>query len=197
MSSFTRTVLRDEGATLLDLLLIVLLVGGTTSMAVPQTTALTDAARVRQAAGFIGARARKARHDAVLHGTNAGLVFDLVGGRWLIRGCRDGNGNGLRRQEIQSGTDPCDDGPFDIAEVFPGVAIDVDPSLRGPGGEPPSADPVRFGSANLASFSPVGTCTSGSLYLRSRNGTQYAIRILGGTGRLRVLKYERRSWREL
>ena len=190
------SVSRDAGVTLIELLLVVVLVGSTTSVAVPQTTGFTDAARARQAAGFIGARARSARQDAVLHGANAGLVFDFVGGRWLVRGCRDGNGNGLRRAEIQSGTDPCEDGPFDIGQLFPGVAIDVDATIRGPAGEPPNADPVRFGNANLVSFSPVGTCTSGSLYLRSRGGTQYAVRILGGSGRLRVLRYERTGWRE-
>lgn len=186
----------DAGATLVDVLLVVVLISGSTTVAVPQTTTLTDAARARQAAAFVGARARQARHDAVLHGANVGLVFDFVAGRWLIRGCRDGNGNGLRRADIQSGVDPCADGPFDIAQLFPGLSIGVDPTIRGPAGEAPNPDPVRFGNANLASFSPVGTCTSGSLYLRSRSGTQYAVRILGGTGRLRVLRYDRTGWRE-
>lgn len=166
-------------------------------MAVPQTAGMTEAARARQAASFIAARARQARQEAILHGANVGLVFDFVAGRWLIRGCRDGTGNGLRRAEIQSGADPCSDGPFDIGQLFPGLSIGVDATIRGPAGEPPNADPVRFGNANLASFSPIGTCTSGSLYLRSRNGSQYAIRILGGSGRLRVLRYDRTGWHEL
>jgi hypothetical protein len=51
------------------------------------------------------------------------------------------------------------------------------------------ADAVRLGASDLLSFSPFGTATSGTVYLRSRGGRQYAVRILGATGRVRVLEY--------
>jgi hypothetical protein len=81
--------------------------------------------------------------------------------------------------------------------MFPGVEIGVDPQLRGPSGEAGSADPVRLGSTDIASFSPLGSCTAGTVFLRSRGGAQYAVRISGIAGRLRVLWYERvAGWRE-
>jgi hypothetical protein len=81
--------------------------------------------------------------------------------------------------------------------MFPGVSFDVDPSLRGPDGEPGSADPVRFGVSDIASFSPEGTGSAGSLYLRSARGQQFAVRVGNITGRTRILKYDIASgtWR--
>ena len=80
--------------------------------------------------------------------------------------------------------------------MFPGVQVAVDPTIRGPGSEPPSPDPVRFGSSNLASFSALGSCTAGTLFLRSPMGAQYAVRLAGATGRTRVLRYApaTRTW---
>ena len=55
----------------------------------------------------------------------------------------------------------------------------------------PQADPVRFGRGDILTFSPLGTASSGTLYLRaSRSGEQYAVRVLGVTGRVRVLRFE-------
>jgi hypothetical protein len=38
------------------------------------------------------------------------------------------------------------------------------------------------------SFTPVGTSTPGSIYLRGADGTQLVVRVVGATGRARVLK---------
>jgi hypothetical protein len=46
------------------------------------------------------------------------------------------------------------------------------------------------------SMSPNGSATSGTLYLHGRRGAQYAVRVLGATGRIRLLKYveAQRRW---
>jgi len=77
--------------------------------------------------------------------------------------------------------------------------VSVDGTIRGPDGDPPSSAPVRFGSSDIASFSPTGSCTAGSLFLRSPKGVQFAVRVAGVTGRLRLLRYDApaRVWREL
>ena len=200
MRRTVRTVCASSaiGVALLDVLVTLAIVSVLLGLSVPATAAVTDASRARHAAGFLSSRFRLARQEAVARGVNVGVVFDLVGGTWSLRVCRDGTGNGLRRADIQSGADPCVEGPHNLGVLFAGLDIAVDASLRGPAGEPPSSDPVRFGSANLVSFSPLGSCTSGSLYLRSRMGDQYAVRVTGVTGRIRVLRYERGpGWLEL
>jgi prepilin-type N-terminal cleavage/methylation domain-containing protein len=165
---------------------------------VPTTAATIDAGRVNAAANAMASRFRLTRLDAVSRGRSTALVFDQVGPRWVFRICADGNGNGIRRSEIQSGTDTCADA-IDLQAMFPGVQIDVDATLRGPSGEPPSPNPVRFGASNIASFSALGSCTAGTLFLRSPKGQQYAVRIAGATGRTRVLRYDSAtvSWLEL
>jgi hypothetical protein len=50
-------------------------------------------------------------------------------------------------------------------------------------------DGVRIGTSRILSMGPDGTATAGTLYLRGRRG-QYAVRVLGATGRTRVLRYE-------
>jgi hypothetical protein len=167
--------------------------------AAPLTSNTLDAGSVREAAGFFGGRMRLARQQALARSANAGLVFDLVNGRWTFRVCVDGNGNGLRRADITRGTDPCLEGPFDVGVLFGGVRVESDASIRGPDGDAGSTDAVRFGSSDMASFSASGTCTAGSLYLRSPKGEQYVIRIAGANARMRVLRYERasRTWTEL
>ena len=168
------------------------------SLAVPVTASVLDAGRARQAATFAAVRFRLARQQAIARLASTGLVFDQIGAHWTISICVDGNGNGLRRADLRSGKDTCPEGPFDVATLFPGVQVAVDGTIRGPDGDPPSSDPVRFGSSNLASFSPTGTCTAGSVFFRSAKGVQYAVRIAGVTGRLRILQYDPAAhiWRE-
>jgi type II secretory pathway pseudopilin PulG len=181
----------DRGATLVELLVAVVLVVVLTAMSVPITRSAVDAGRVRHAAGFVASRFRLARHQAIFGGRSVGVVFDVVAGQWTLRVCHDGNGNGIRRAEIvPGGSDPCVDGPHGMSDMFPTVRVAVDPTLSGPAGEPGSADPVRFGRSDLISFSPDGSCTAGSLYLRSPDGVQYAVRVAGINGRLRVLRYD-------
>jgi type II secretory pathway pseudopilin PulG len=187
----------EIGATMVEVLIVLLVIGTITAISAPLAAGVVDAGRAREAAVFLGTRFRLAHAQAVTLGANVGVVFDQVNGQWQVRVCRDGARNGLRRADIQSGVDPCFDGPYTLPQLFPGVDVNVDPQLRGPAGEAGSADPVRFGSANIASFSPVGSCTAGTVFLRSRGGAQYAVRLSGIAGRLRVLWYERAAgWRE-
>jgi hypothetical protein len=167
--------------------------------AVPATRTTVAEGRARQAAAFAAGRLREARQLAVTRTAAAALVFDRGGSRWVFSVCHDGNANGIRRADIRSGRDACPNAPVDLAAMFPGVRVEADPAIRGPEGDPPSADPVRFGSSNIASCSPSGGCTAGSLYLRSATGARYAVRIAGVTSRLRVLRYDEggRAWREL
>lgn len=187
----------DAGATVLELLIVLLMIVALSAISAPVAASVIDAGRARQAAVFLGTRFRLAHQQAVTLGANVGVVFDQVGGQWQVRVCRDGSRNGLRRADIQSGADPCPDGPHNLTDMFPGVEVGVDPQLRGPSGEPGSPDPVRLGSSNIASFSPIGSSTTGTVFLRSRGGAQYAVRLSGIAGRLRVLWYERvTGWRE-
>ncbi len=186
----------DAGMAYVDLVLALGILAMLAGLVMPATAEVVDASRARQAAGFMASQFRLARLRAVASTRSVGLVFDQIGARWMFRICTDGNGNGLRRSDLTSGHDTCAGDPYDLTDLFPGMAIGVDPRLPGPVGEPGSGDPVRFGTSDILSFSAGGTCTAGTLFLRSAGGTQYAVRISNVTTRTRVMRYEagRRMW---
>jgi type II secretory pathway pseudopilin PulG len=187
----------DNGASFVELLVGFAIISVLATLAVPATAYSIDASRAREGAGFLAARLRMARQHAAFRTAANGLVFDQVNGRWQVRACEDSNGNGLRRAEVASGVDRCSAGPFELSQMFPGVSIATDGSLPGPDGEPGSADPVRFGSSDIASFSPEGSGTAGTVYVRSAKGQHYAVRVGNITGRIRILRFDRHvnAWR--
>ncbi len=180
----------DAGLTLVEVVIAMAVIVMAAAMAVPATAEVIDANRARHAASVMAAKFRLARLQAASATRSVALVFDPNGTGWDIRLCADGNGNGVRRADLTAGVDSCVEGPYDVSHLVPGMTIGVDPRLPGPDGEPGSGDPVRFGVSDLLSFSPAGTCTAGTLFLRSPNGTQYAVRISNVTARTRVLRWE-------
>ena len=181
---------RDAGWTSIELLVVMIIAALVASMAVPVTANAIDSGRARHAAGFVASRLRLARQEAVFKTGFVGVVFDLAGSRWTFRVCADGDKDGIRRVDITSGKDSCSEGPYDLQDMFAGVSIAVDPTLSGPEGSAPSPNPVRFGSSQIASFSPAGSCTAGTLYIRSQKGIQYAVRVGNVSGRTRILRYD-------
>lgn len=97
----------------------------------------------------------------------------------------DRNRNGVRTTDISAGIDVPVETTVRLGELYQGVAI----AVAGAAG----SDPVRLGASNLLSFTPFGTSTSGSVFVRGRDGSQFAIRVLGATGRTRVQRYVPRT----
>jgi prepilin-type N-terminal cleavage/methylation domain-containing protein len=188
----------STGFTLMELTIVLAIVSLAAAMTAPVLAGAGDAGRAREAAQFVAAQCRGARMEAIARNATSSLVFDLVSARWKFRRCVDGNGNGMRRADITSGRDVCQ-ASTDVANVFLGVRVEVPAGLPDPDGGAPTTGAVRFGSSDIASFSPLGTASAGTVYLRSDGGAQYAIRVAGPTGRVRVLKYSPalNSWSEI
>jgi type II secretory pathway pseudopilin PulG len=189
------------GFTLLELAFALGVVAIVTGVAVPLLTASIDDDRTAGAVRYLATRLQQVRMESVTRGTNVAMRFVADGGSYLYAVYGDGNRNGVLSREIQSGVDRQLHPPEHLADHFTRVDFGalvglppIDASSVAPG-----SDPVRLGSSNMVSFTPLGTSTSGSLYLLGRGGAQYAIRIYGETGRTRVLKFEPRSrtWRGL
>ena len=109
------------------------------------------------------------------------LRFEETASGIAFRMYLDGNGNGIRAADIAANVDPPLDSPMLLSDQFPGVAIAVSGSA--------GSDPVRLGSTNILSFTPLGTSTTGSIYVRGREQSQYVVRILGTTGRTRIQRF--------
>jgi type II secretory pathway pseudopilin PulG len=188
----------DAGTSLAELLLVMLIAATTAGITAPVAARVIDAHRAAQGAAGLAAWLRASRHHAVFTGAATGVSFDLAGRSWTIRRCEDANANGLRRAEIASGVDRCLGAPQRVEDIWPGTVVAVNPVIPGPDGSPPATEPVNFGPAALASFNPGGTGTSGTVFLQSGDGLQFAVRVAGATGRVRVLRFDARTgqWKD-
>jgi hypothetical protein len=126
-----------------------------------------------------------ARSQAVKRSAHVALRFEERPSGITFRMFADGNRNGVRTSDIDGGIDRPIDNAIRLADLFPGAAIGV----AGDAG----TDPIRLGSSNLLSFTPLGTSSSGSVFVRGRDGSQFVVRVLGATGRARVQRFVARS----
>jgi len=181
----------SPGFSLVELLFSMAIAGTVAAMAVPQGLRALDDFRTRSAARYLAARAFDARFVAIARGTASGLRFEPGQPDYRITAVIDGNGNGLRSVEIQRGTDRTLSEPERLDTHFSGVAFGILEGVPDADGQPAgSADGVRFGASKLLSLNPDGTASSGTLYVHGRERSQYAVRVLGVTGRIRILKYD-------
>jgi Tfp pilus assembly protein FimT len=159
------------------------------SVAIGQVLSAVDHSRGYAAARYLGARLGLARSQAVARGAAVALRFDQDSRGFSFSVFQDGNGNGVRTADIQAGIDLLLEPASSLFERFPGVDIGLSVNA-------PAPDPIQLGRTNLLTFTPMGTATSGTIYIRDRQGSQWAVRVLGATGRTRVLRYEpqTRAW---
>jgi Tfp pilus assembly protein FimT len=144
------------------------------AMAIPQVLVSVDRSRTRAAARFLGSRMALARSQAIVRSQTIALRFRRDADGMRLTAYADANGNGVRSKDIASGDDPVMDSSVRLSDLFPGVVISG----------------LAIGSSGIVSFTPAGTATSATVYIRGRDGTQYAVRVLGATGRIRVLRYD-------
>jgi hypothetical protein len=164
--------------------------------AIPQILTGLDDFRTAGAARYLSTRFHRARMEAVMRSAAVAVLFTQEGAGYSYAVYVDGNGNGVLARDIQRGIDRRMAAVERLSEQFTGVDFGVIPGLPAidPGGTPPGTDPIRLGSGNSASFAAAGTSTSGTVYVRGRGGSQYAVRIFGDTGKARRLKFDRAVW---
>lgn len=151
------------------------------AVAVPQFLTGLDRSRAWAAARYLAARMATARAYAVLRSAHVALRFVEDRSGVSFQTFVDDNQNGVRTSDIAAAVDRPLDAAARLPELFPGADIGIVPELGG--------DPVRLGSSGLLSFTPLGTATPGTIYVRGRDGIQLAVRVLGATARTRVLRY--------
>jgi hypothetical protein len=187
------------GLSAVETMLVVSLASTVTAIAVPQAVHSVDEYRTRAAAQYLAMRVGDARMNAIKRSTYVGLRFEAVGADYRFTGVSDGNGNGLRTIDVQRGDDPIVAQPDMLAWHFTGVSFGLLEGIPDVDGHAASTrDGVRVGLSRLLSMNPNGTSSSGTLYVHGRGRSQYAVRVLGATGRVRVASYHpaRRTWVE-
>lgn len=194
---------RRRGGGLLDALATLAILGLLLAGAVGLTGKALQRQRAPAAARLAASDIRRLRADAVTSGRHQGMRFVRAGdGAWSVTFVEDGDGDGIRSEDIRRGIDRVKAGPSALEDRWglqPGYAR----SLRRLRSPPPDSallahldDPVRFGASDIASSSPRGTITPGTIYLSDGAERQLAVVVAGASARVRVWEYllEREEW---
>ena len=190
----------DAGVSLVELLLTLTAVAGMLAIATPGVKRLQEGVALRSAVHETSVAFYLARSYAISKNRNVGLKFRRNGDRYEWALYADGNGNGLRTAEIASGVDRYlgISYPWTRNDVLPGIMTGTRvPDPGDPGHYLDRIDdPIRFNSSDICSFSAMGECTPGSVYLWDAHDGMAVLRVFGGTAKLRSLYYRRgeRGW---
>jgi type II secretory pathway pseudopilin PulG len=188
----------SQGYSLVEVLFALTLLGTLCGLAVPQLLATVDHVRAAGAVRYLTTRLHQVRTEAVVRSKDVALQITQTSEGYSFATYLDGNGDGIRTHDIQNGTDPRLTRPERLPDHFSGVDFGVQPGLPSPDGSSaaPGSNPIKLGSSSILTFTPLGTSSAGSLYVRSKGNSQYVIRILGETGKTRVLRFDsrRRLW---
>ena len=181
---FAAVLRAQSGRGLLELLVAVSLAMVMVAAAIPKAQSMVHESRLRGAAFYLRGLMRQVRAMAAAQSCYMGVVFDEVDGDPVFSIHADGNANGIRRVDVDSGADPMFREPYRLSETFPGVRYGSLPA----GAKLPMRG-LQIGRSHIVSFSPLGSSTTGTLFLSNDYGLVYAVVIFGSTGRVRVVRY--------
>jgi hypothetical protein len=190
-----------RGISLVEALTVVALAALGLLAAAPALATLSTAGRAAAGARRLAVTLQALRFRAVSTQTAQGLWFENAAGGWRWWEVRDGNGNGLRTAEVRSGVDARVAGPFRLEDRVEHARLGFPPAPSIPRIPPATgpivdrADPVQFGRSDLVSFGPLGTSSSGTLYVSDARHRLFGVVVYGRTARVRVFAYDTRSGR--
>jgi prepilin-type N-terminal cleavage/methylation domain-containing protein len=189
--------MNDRGFSLLETIVVIGIIVVAGAFAAPAIKAYSVESHILGAGRQFKWEFMKARSIAVRSGVQTAIRFEVSSdGQDQYSTYSDGNGNGVLSTDIAAGVDYRVSGPLPLAGGAPGVRVGILPGVKDPEGEPIGpADPIRFGRANLLSFSPFGTATPGTFYLAGE-GVQGAVRVTPGNARVRMILCRRNRWVE-
>ena len=183
-----------KGFSLVEALVAIAILGLAVLAALPAAATLRNSGRLAAGTRELALVLQATRWKSVVTRRTHGLWFreDERGWHWYL--VQDGNGNGMRTAEIIAGTDRTLSGPHRLEQRVRGVSPGI-PTTREYPAIPPAtghlspADPVRFGRSDLVSFGPLGTSSSGTVYVNDGAEGLAAITVFGGTTRIRIRRF--------
>ena len=161
------------------------------ALSVPALTAQRGTLNAAGAARHVASLVYATRAEALKRGVHVALVFQPSSGGHRFAMFADGNDDGVRSADVAAGVDRQVSAWVRIGDQFPGTAFGIVPGVADPdSGTVLSGSPLKIGGSSMLSFGPAGGATSGTVYLRGPASQQYAVRLLGATGRSRLLRFD-------
>ena len=190
--------MKEQGFTLLELVAVTGVVALMGSFALLHLRAYAVEAHLLGAGRVFCGEFLRARSIAVRRATQTAIRFERgTDGLDYFRLYADGNHNGVLSTDIAVGIDAPLGPALRLDGRAPRVRVGINAGVPAipPDSGTLAGDAIRFGRSNMLSFSPLGTATPGTFYLAGE-GIQAAVRVTGGTARVRMLVCRGRRWVE-
>lgn len=191
--------------TLIETVIVLSLVGFGTGFLWPKISDLMSGTELRLATGEVAAAFYEARIYSQRHSANVAVVFDENSAdgsvSWSLY--RDGDNDGVLKQDIQRGIDPMVRGGRRLEHFGSRIRFGFPPGkapteIGDPGRRIPRLDdPLRFGNSGMASFSFLGTASPGTAYITNGKNLLMAVRIGNLSGKITLWAYDQeiQRWR--
>jgi type II secretory pathway pseudopilin PulG len=192
-------VRKPNGHSLLELLIGIVILGLIVLVAVPAFATYRRRNSVVAAAHELEGTLRLVRSRAIARSAHAGIKFTQRGSTWWFAIYDDADHDGVRNDDIRNGVDVLAGRPSPLMPQLHAARVGLLPyAIKDPDGDPlpPTKPAVEFNNSAICSFSPIGSGTPGTIYVTDDAGELYCIRVLGDSGRVRILYYNatRRKW---
>jgi len=188
------------GFSLVEAALAMALLGIMLSIGWPALLSALLRYRAMAAAREMAGEMARLRAEAIASRRRVAVRFTRTATRTWYAFYADGDGDGVRADDIASGRDPLLAPQRDLPSRYDGIdfgLLDASIPEVPPGGTvlAPGSDPVRFGASDIVTFTPEGTASSGTLYVSDGRDTVFAVVLYGRTGRIRTWRFDRGAWR--
>lgn len=191
---------RQAGFQLIEALVVLALISLVALIAAPNLIDLSARARVSLTAHDVARVMHSARSYAIRYSANVAVKFRLQDdGAITFTLYLDGDGDGVRNSDIESGRDPQVAPPRRLRDAGNPVRFGFPPEVEPSHPSDPHRkldhleDPIRFNGSDLASFTAIGGATPGTVYLTDGRRELMAVRVQGLTGKITIVRYDRQT----